>query len=345
MATRVNSNNRSRSRSSRGNISLSVRQRNIGVKLQQQELYLNNVQKQIDNLPDDIGKLQTLLKPLLHNIFIIDKYLDIQSNIIFNNAITPSKTDNIYTIPETQDKLDIEKYKKFLKFMITELYKNNTAFSQDSGEIITSYCINNKEEDKNGIEKIKEKYKKIYLDTTFTKPADKYPEWVTDLLDKSRDALYKEVEEKHGFKNILEQNDYDFINTLKTRIAGLKKCSEDTEEKQREDPIRQERQEYFKKEYDSEIAILPIDYTTEDKNTIDVKKKIKELCNNIYWGTVPYLYNRDKQFNFDKFYTFITTRPNESNFVKTFLPSYCFTKTDKGGIIDLLPKEDLKKKF
>ena len=87
---------------------------------------------------------------------------------------------------------------------------------------------------------------------------------------------------------------------------------------------------------------MPSDYTTEGKDNIDVKKKIKELCNNIYWGTKPYSYNKENKFDVEKFYTFITTQPNERNFVKTFLPSSCFNTTVEGKIGDLKPETELK---
>jgi len=205
----------------------------------QKETFIN-IEKQLQNLPNDITKLQTLLKPLLNNIFI-EKYLKYQSPINFNIADT-TKNYNIYTIPATQENLDLDKYRIFLKFMIEKLFVNNTEFSNDEGNIITAYCIN--DEDKTEIEKIKIRYEQTYLPKIFRPPAQKYPEWVDDLLNKNRNVLYEESEKEYNFKNILNQDDNDFILTLKNRIDGLQKCSTDIKEKKKKNT---KKKKYFKK--------------------------------------------------------------------------------------------------
>ncbi len=149
--------------------------------LEEQHESLAYIKTMLDKqLPDDITELQKLLKPLLNNIFVAGQYL--QSQTKFNIADTTTTDINIYTIPHNQAKLDIEKYKAFLKFMIQKLYDNNTEFSQDSGEIITAYCMTGNKEDEEEIEKIKARYKEIYV----SKDSKKYPYWVDDLLAKSR---------------------------------------------------------------------------------------------------------------------------------------------------------------
>ena len=132
---------------------------NVVINFKIQKDYLEEIGGMLSKLPDDITKLQELLKPLLNNIFIDKKYLDIQSDTTFNIADTAKKKSNIYKIPADQANLDIKKYTEFLKFMIKSLHTNNTEFSTDSGEIITSYCINDNKKDKDGFEQIKKRYK------------------------------------------------------------------------------------------------------------------------------------------------------------------------------------------
>ena len=287
-----------------------------------QQTNLNPIK--LDNLPTNIKDLQSILKSLLNNIQITGKTSTTKP---FNIADTTD--NNIYKINETDD-LDIENYMNFLKFMIKELTKNNTDFENDKGDIITAHWIN--DEHKKDIEEIKERYKEIYL-SKYIPPSKKYPYWVEDLLAKNRNVLYEESEKKLNIKNILEQDDNEFIETLKKRINGLKSCSIDPEEQKKKNEIRQE---YFNEEYKLENSILPDSYTIDGKTPEEVKDKIKELCNNIYWGTKTYEYKKNKKFNFEEFYNFITTHINELEFIKTFLPSSCFNKQE------LKTKDELK---
>ena len=320
------------SSSGKSYISPYLRKKNVVINFKNQELNLKAIGEQLSKLPDDITKLQELLKPLLNNIFINKyKYLNIQSDTTFNIADTTKTNINIYTIPETQEHLDSNKYIAFLKFMIQSLHKNNTEFSTDSDEIITAYCMSDDKDDKVEFEKIKERYKEIYLPKD---SEEKYPKWVKDLLKKDRNILYEETEKNLQIKPIIKQTDNEFIDTLKKRVVGLQKCSIDVKEQYDEN-----RKAYFREEYVSEHKILPDEYTTKGKTDIEVKEKIKEVCNNIKWGTDDYKYHKEKNIEeiFESFKKFIVEHANELTFIKTFIPADCFD--NNGDIIDAKIKE------
>ena len=323
----------------------SHRDHSLSALKKEQQRYFDEIKDKLpDNLPNNITELQKLLKNLLNNIFITSFDISQQSATKFNISDTTKQYVNIYTIPDTQDTLDTDKYIEFLKFMIQNLYENNIEFvnNDPNVKIITAYCINDK--DKDEIEKIKKRYEELYL-STHRISQKKYPYWVEDLLSKSRNVLYKESETKLGINNIVEQDDNDFIDTLKKRISGIESCSKDKKEKEKKNTRRQE---YFTKEYVLENSILPNGYTTKDKSPIEIKKKIKELCTSITWGTQSYIYKEDNKFQFHEFYEFITKHTNEINFVKTFLPSSCFDDNGylkskdalKLEIFDLVSKND-----
>jgi len=169
-----------------------------------------------------ISYLQKELYPLLSNIHVKDEIKPIGT---FNIADTTD--ENIYKIPEGQLNLDTEKYKQFLQFMIIKLTENNNGYMENKGDILTAYCL-----DEENVEYKQEmdKIKKIYQDLYFSKyrpPQNKYPYWKTELLEKSSTVLYKNQEKKLGIKNILEQNDDEFLKTIEKRRDGLTKCFEE----------------------------------------------------------------------------------------------------------------------
>jgi len=295
-----------------------------------------------DNLPDTITQLQDILHPLLNNIFIDSPFSQFPTE--FNIADTTKGYDNIYTIPVKKAVLDVEKYKTFLKFMIKNLYENNTGYSQNTpdGEIITAYCINDNEEDKTAIENIKKRYIKLYkikenkknnenennnewktVKSKKHKNTIKYPEWVTDLLNLSKKILYEEIETKLGIKNILQQNDTEFLETIKKRTDGLLDCSKtETDE---------HKKEFYSTEY--EKYKQNSDNTNLNRTTkLDKKKEIEKQCKNTIWGIKDYEYSKkttqELENEFDDFKKFIETTPNELIFMKSFIPPDYFIDND-----------------
>ena len=322
-------------------------------------------------LPDTITQLQDILNPLLNNIFVDGPLSQLPTE--FNIANTTTGYDNIYTIPTKKANLDVDKYKAFLKFMIKKLYENNTGFSQNTpdGEIITAYCINDNKEDKTSIENIKKRYEKLYLyknkepkkyvnknkqnnannewKTVTTKKKhkyeskhennneSKYPEWVTDLLNLSKKILYKEIENILGIKNILEQNDTEFLETIRKRTDGLLACSK-TE-------IDKNKKEFYTTEYEKNKKTSNTTNTTNNNSsnssnntnlnkskTLITKKEIEKQCKNTIWGIKDYEYSKktkeELETEFDDFKHFIENTPNELIFMKSFIPPDYFIDND-----------------
>ena len=329
----------------------------IGLKKTQDD-YLKNIGSLLDKdtLPDTITQLQDILKPLLNNIFVDGPFSQLPTE--FNIADTTTGYDNIYTLPAQTANLDVEKYKAFLKFMIQKLYENNTGFSQNTpdGEIITSYCINDNEEDITAIENIKKRYIKLYKikepktkyetknkqnnsnnewKTVKSKKThkqntkhdinyeSKYPEWVTDLLNLSKKILYEEIETKLGIKNILQQNDTEFLETIKKRTDGLLDCSKTKTD--------EHKKEFYFTEYKK--------YKQNSDNTnlsrtakLNKKKEIEKQCKKTIWGIKDYEYikktTQELENEFDDFKQFIETTPNELIFMKSFIPPDYFIDND-----------------
>ena len=324
---------------------------------------------------DRISYYQDILGSLLENIIVKDRVI---SKEYFKLKDTYKNT--IYDISETQKDLDVEKYKQFLQFMIHELDKNNTEFSQNKGEILTTHIIDNAtSEDKQEIEKIRKKYEDIYnlsrlqknktpeiktqiqsrLDKLYLtfKPSDiediskprqvnydgskVYPNWLEDLLSVSKTSLYELKEGEINISNILEQDDTQFIDTLKERVKGLKKCelneSGDT-------PNSQLKKDYYKTEFTLESQKLKDINDIQDEE--DKIKKISEVCNNITWGTEDYKYQKSKsdEDKFKEFKTFLKQHPEEINYLKTFLPSTCFNSNgnSNGNVVSIIDDEIIK---
>jgi hypothetical protein len=120
---------------------------------------------------------------------------------------------------------------------------------------------------------------------------------------------YEKVEKELGIKNIQEQSDKEFIETMKKRIEGLKNCSEPSNP----DP---KKKEYYEIEYQREKTKLEEllqlqENTLESDNisgnisgnissNISDKEIIKEHCKNTLWGVEDYFY--DKEYHYIKKY-------------------------------------------
>jgi len=159
-----------------------------------------------------------------------------------------------------------------------------------------------------------------------------YPNWLEDLLSVSKTSLYELKEGEINIPNILEQNDKQFLETLKERVKGLEQCSKDEKE---EDQLKKE---YYDYEFTSESNKL-ID--TNSFNSFNDKKKIKEICSNIKWGTEDYNYHKTKSDDekFAEFTKFLEEYPEEINYLKTFLPSTCFNSDSNGNVINIIDDE------
>jgi len=267
-------------------------------------------------LSSRIKDLQTKIKSLLHNINV--RGSKIKNYQPFNIADTTD--DNIYKINVTNE-LDADNYIHFLNFMIAELTKNNTAFANNNGDIITAHWID--EAYKKDIEDIKEKYNEIYLskNEVFDRYYGKYPDWI-NLLNKSNTFLYHEEENKDT-TDITQLTDSAFLELLKKRVEALNKCKTHSNS-------TVEQKEYYSHEYEIENKILK-EYETKQIKTEDDqtytdrnKDKIAEICRSIKWGTKPYQYSIDRYFSFNEFNTFVNTKSNEIEYLKTFLPIDCF---------------------
>ena len=262
-----------------------------------------------------ITELQAQLYPLLGNIDVIDVIGKEKPIGKFN--ISDTTDENIYKIPENQPNLDIDKYRQFLEFMIRELTKNNVEFSKNTGEILTAHYLETiTKEDKDEIDKIKKEYEKLYFDK-YRPPHKKYPNWKTELLEKSRTVLYKNQEQKLGITNILKQSNDEFLETIKKRKDGLQKCaSEETDNNK-----------FYNEESIKLTRIL------EDKS-LETNDKISKLCNNTFWGKEVNDYEtgnlnpETKKKRFQDFKTFIKSNPNELEYLKTFLPENLFNDDD-----------------
>jgi hypothetical protein len=338
---------RSRSRSRSRSSSINTKQR----------LYFDEIKDTLSSLPDDISELQTLLRPLLKNIIVNDYEKDLVGTKEF---YIPD--DNIFMM-QNNDSYKTE-YIKFLQFMIQELYKNNLDYSENTGDIITLHSIPSAtQEDNKEIDTIKKKYENIYLDNLQTVKPKKYndkplhinfkyknnkgktyPYYINDLLLKSRTILYDEKESEINIPNILTQDDKEFIETLKKRVQGLKKCYDD----ENSSLTSELKKEYYENEFPSENALLPENYLTDGKTNDELKEKIKLVCRTIKWGENDYMYHQHllENFNFDEFEKFVNETPFELDYLKTILPPKCFsvvnnsTALNKMEIMTLMNDKD-----
>ena len=240
-----------------------------------------------------------------------------QNNNIFN-----------FTIPENlKSSISYNKtnHHSFNTFFEDEINNKESLFldldnKNDNSDIITIHnyhSIDN--QDKLYLEKLKEIYTKNYLsrlpDTNFkNKKGQNYPFYQKDLIDKTN-VIYEEFEKTYDIdKPIENQIDSEFLQTLKNRLKGLKKCSEDPDE-------TLERKTFYKTQLQNETLNLESLKMNKTKSDID---KIKEQCKSIYWNKVTY----DKlitEFDIEKFKTFlIKDNYLQFNLLKTFLPKELF---------------------
>ena len=89
------------------------------------------------------------------------------------------------------------------------------------------------------------------------------------------------------------------------------------------------------------MYLIKLNELNNTNSKITSKDKVKLLCQNIKWGTKDFKYHENPDsFNFEDFESFVKATPNEIVYLKTFLPSNCFIKNDKGE--DILNKKEIE---
>jgi hypothetical protein len=222
--------------------------------------------------------------------------------------------------------------------MLTEFKIINKDFENNTGDVLSFHCFDKKYSGE--LEKIMQIYKENFIDKLLDKENNNklrkhyttnegqiYPYFFEDLLWITRYILYEKVEKELGIKNIQEQSDKEFIETIKKRIKGLENCSKSSDKEP-------ERKEYYETEYQREKTkleeLLQLQKSKlESGNVIKIDKEIiKEHCKNTLWGVEDYFYDKEDKFNLEEFKNFIESSPKEKLFLKTFLPEKCFDDND-----------------
>lgn len=220
-----------------------------------------------------LQELQNSLLPELENILVsepISNFRKTNHNTRLSTRKKPifdvsEKRKTIYNLDSTTPK-----YEAFLNFMLTEFKKINRDFKNNTGDVLSFHCFDEQYRDE--LAQITQTYRKNFIDeldidkaksTTqhyTTKEGQIYPNFLEDLLYKTRYMQYEKVEKKLGIKNIQEQSDKEFIETIKKRIEGLEKCS-------KSDETNLDRKEYYETEYQREKTKLEELLKLQKKNT------------------------------------------------------------------------------
>lgn len=277
-------------------------------------------------MEEEIKRLQVEINPLFENRNV---YFDsskstkqsIKKTHKFN--LLDVKQEHLFNInPNSLNESQQSEYLKFLTFIKTNVSRHNEEYDVNKGNIISSYVYNSDYTDL--IEKLKTDYESIYLSriSKFTYPKNiyrqTYPDFNDDLMAKSRKILYEINEKQYGIKNIMDQNDNEFMATIKKRLEGLKKCADSAALKE-----KKEKKEYYN--YEEESFKKTLD-NLDANPVLDDKTKIKEICKNIKWGVKDYEYHRDNKFNLEQFKLFLGNNPDEVHNLRTFLPDNCFNE-------------------
>lgn len=232
--------------------------------------------------------------------------------------------------PDEDDNFNLNYYLSCRGFIINVLQTIGKELDDNAGNIIQIYPFeNNTEEDNNELELLKQKYKKLYLEGLESKnhqqsissfPNNVYPNYITDLLNQNN-KTYEEIERELGIKQIIEQNDEEFLETMKLRIKGLEKCNANREGQYPESF------EYLQLEKEIELRNL-----AELKNKgLLPKDKIREQCKIIHYSWDNFekarkiLNDTEYQKEVKKMLSdFFNEEPNEIEFARTFLPPEYF---------------------
>lgn len=265
-----------------------------------------------------------LLKPsngIKHFIDTLEQ--DLSEKNIFNLESYFKKT------PEEDLDFNLDYYRLCRDFIIQKLQIVGTELDSNIGDIITIYPFHtNTEEDNKELEALKQKYQRLYLTgleskthkSTSTSPNNLYPNYVEDLLNQNHKP-YEELERELGIKQIIDQNDDEFLETMKLRIKGLEKCYSNP------DGQYLKSREYLKLEKDIETRKMS-ELETKD---LTPKDKIKEQCKTIHysWDNFEKANRLLQDTSYQKevkdlLISFFNEEPNEIEFAKTFLPPEYF---------------------
>lgn len=285
------------------------------------------MEKEIIRLQVEIKtKLTNILNPLTNSRRSVSKR---SANIkpIFQDYTTHGAIYDmkVYTL----------EYKEFLEFMNSEFFKNNSSYEQNSGDILTFHCYNPDPLHQAELQKITEIYKENFISPlenstrshfTNTK-GQKYPNFIEDLLLKTRKIVYEKAEKEIGIGNIQEQTDSEFVNTITKRVEGLNKCSAND----KSDP---DRVEYYKEEYDVESKYFTEPEMLTLSNT-NPTKFIEDFCKNIKWGSKSLKYYKEDTDDFEDFKKFVMKNQFENFFLKTIFPRNCFDDKDEINWVEL----------
>jgi hypothetical protein len=255
------------------------------------------------------------------------------SNLKTNNEPTILNLDTNNKI-SFKDKLKINatKYKEFNTFFDSTVKKVSDELDNNQGPIIEFHLpdTNNNDENNKALTEIVYKYKELYLNNLtndgnhkltdkftdkLTDKQESYPNYLEDLYKKN-DKPYVDFEIKNGItKPIVEQNDDEFLETLKLRIKGLQKCIQNNKN-------QYEYIQYFNNEYNKENK-------TYDSHNVN------EQCKSIYYSdkmlkdSSEITRNTELQTEVFKYYDTWLSETNEIEFAKTFLPSDFFINQKK----------------
>ena len=168
-----------------------------------------------------IKQLQREIRPELHNVLITkpiytpsEKHrsskLSTRNKLIFDLSDERKSIYNLNTYTH--------EYMKFLEFMITQFRKINSDFRDNKGDVLTYHAVDDKYAKK--LEDIAKVYKDNFLESILsdgrykTNNGEIYPNFLEDLLYKTRYIQFEKVEKQLGIGNIQEQPDSEFINTI-----------------------------------------------------------------------------------------------------------------------------------
>ena len=279
---------------------------------------MDNISKIKGKIKGKIIELQRQCNQLFTNVDV----KGYQSSGKFN--LLDTKENHLFNInPNALSSDKLKQYYLFLEFIKNQIDSMLDEYKKNNGKIVNYYVFD--EQYREQIRLCAEEYDNLYVNRRTYKPLkttlnkkekEQYPYFIEELLKKSRKILYERNELQYGIKNILGQNDEEFLDTIKKRLAGLEKCSTE------EDIL--ERKEY----YEAEHSNLKTKIEELDKMPmISAKDKIKEICKTIKWGTKDYYYHKNNEFNLEEFKSWVEQNPNELEYLKTFLPEDCFTHT------------------
>ena len=252
-------------------------------------------------------------------ILNLDKHYD--SNFIFN-------------------KKEYNQFKKFNEKVIDQVANE---VDNNTGDIIQKHIYNDNDNDndkyRDDIEKIFKKYKDTYIDSIESNGTDShmktiegklYPNFTKDLYNKNT-IIYETFEKNNGIhKNIEDQNDKEFIQTLGVRINGLEKCLDESTVSLKNN---NKKYKYYENEYSIESENYDSIYDKlKDNENVEFRELIDNQCKVInYNKKTKKNIEEHKKLNSHELkktikYIEELFKTVENEYAKTFLPESCWNK-------------------